>query len=92
MYRRAVQAAETAQGRQNRTKVNRLENDSHGGRSVKLGLGGEVEFEQFEKGKEREEWTRLQQSHRGAKGGMGIRVSQLQLDVALGCKKGEQQG
>lgn len=58
----------------------------------KLGLGGEVEFEQFEKGKKRKEGTQLQQSHRGTREAMGTQVSQLPLHVALGCKKGEQQG
>lgn len=51
-----------------------------------------MEFEQFEKGKKRKEWTQLQQSHRGTREAMGTRVSQLPLHVALGCKKGEQQG
>lgn len=43
----------------------KTENDSCGGRSIKLGLGKKVESGQFELGKKTEEWKQLEQTHRG---------------------------
>lgn len=50
-----------------------LKHGSHGGRSVKRGLGGEVEFGQFEIRKRREEWKRLEHSQRGGRKSSGLR-------------------